>query len=254
MTLRWVVGGLSVVLSMGTCCPAALGAAGSSVAQTNATPALASFPAEERGDILMARGEYLAAIDAYKGAPANAQVLNKTGIAYHHLLAIDLAKKDYEKALLIKPNYPEALNNLGAAYFAEHDYRRAIKLYKKAHELLPESAVIAANLGTAYFARGKYEPGLAAYRAAFALDPAVFDKDVSQAISGPTSMADRAREDFCIAELFAQAGDRAQAINYLRKALDEGFKDRNRLMEDQVFAKLRQTAEFAQLMAEQKLR
>jgi hypothetical protein len=39
----------------------------------------------------------------------------------------------------------------------------------------------------------------------------------------------------------------------LRKALDEGFKDRNRLMEDQVFAKLRQTAEFAQLMAEQKL-
>jgi tetratricopeptide (TPR) repeat protein len=254
MTLRWVVGGLSVVLGMGTCCPAALGAAGAaSIAQANTSVSLASFPAEERGDILMARGEYLAAIEAYKDAPAGAQVLNKTGIAYHHLLAIDLAKKDYEKALLIKPNYPEALNNLGAAYFAEHDYRRAIKLYRKAHELMPGSAVIAANLGTAYFARGKYDPGLAAYRAAFALDPTVFNKDMSQTISGPSSAADRARQDFCIAELFAQAGQQALALEYLRKSLDEGFKDRNRLMEDQVLAKLRQTAEFAQLMAEQKL-
>lgn len=251
MTLRWVVGSL-MAAAVAVPCPLALGAAGAaSIAQANTT--LASFPAEERGDILMARGEYLAAIEAYKEAPPDAEVLNKTGIAYHHLLAIDLAKKDYEKALLIKPDYPEAINNLGAAYFAEHDYRRAIKLYKKAHELLPKSAVIAANLGTAYFARGKYQPGLAAYRTAFALDPAVFDKDVSQTIAGPTSIADRAREDFCIAELFAQAGDQAQSIEYLRRALDEGFKDRNRLMEDQVFAKLRQTSQFAQLMAEQKL-
>src|ERR1700691_5996519 len=112
MTMRWVVSGLMVAAVVVVPSPMALGAAGASVAQTNA--ALASFPAEERGDILMARGEYLAAVEAYKGVPANAQVLNKTGIAYHHLLAIDLAKKDYEKALLIKPNYPEALNNLGA--------------------------------------------------------------------------------------------------------------------------------------------
>jgi tetratricopeptide (TPR) repeat protein len=251
MSLRWVVGSL-MVAAVAVPCPAASGAAGAaSTAQTSTS--LASFPAEERGDILMARGEYLAAIDAYKLAPPDAQVLNKTGIAYHHLLAIDLAKRDYEKALLIKPNYPEAINNLGAAYFAEHDYRRAIRLYRKAHELMPENAVIAANLGTAYFARGKYETGLAAYRAAFALDPDVFNKDMSQTISGPSSAADRAQQDFCIAELFAQAGQPPLAIYYLRKALDEGFKDRNRLMEDQVFAKLRQTAEFAQLMSEQKL-
>jgi tetratricopeptide (TPR) repeat protein len=229
-----------------------LPAAAASVSQVNATTGLTAMPPEQRGDILMARGQYIAAIEAYHEATPDAQVLNKTGIAYHHLMAMDLAKQDYEKALLIRPDYPEAINNLGAVYFAERDFRRAIRLYRKAIELMPTSAVIAANLGTAYFARGKYQPGLAAYRRAFALDPTVFT-DSSQIISGPTSNQDRAHQDYCIAELFAQAGMQARAIEYLRKALDEGFTDRNKLMEDSVFAKLRQTSQFAQLMAEQKL-
>jgi tetratricopeptide (TPR) repeat protein len=227
-------------------------AAAVSIPQMGATSGMEALPPEERGDILMARGQYLAAVEAYRQAPANAQVLNKTGIAYHHLQAMDLAKQDYEKALLIRPDYPEAINNLGAVYFAEHDFRRAIRLYRKALELMPTSAVVAANLGTAFFARGKYAPGLAAYRKAFALDPTVFT-DTSQIISGPTTNHDRAHQDFCIAELFASAGMQDRALEYLRKALDEGFTDRNKLMEDAVFAKLRQTSQFAQLMAEQKL-
>jgi len=200
----------------------------------------------------MARGEYVAAITAYRDAQPTAEVLNKMGIAYHHMLAIDLAKKDYEKALLIRPNYPEAINNLGAAYFAERNYKKAIRLYRRALELMPHSAVVAANLGTAYFARSKFKPGLEAYRRAFALDPNIFDNSPQMTVA-PLSAADRARQDYCIAELFAQSGMKDRAIEYLRKAFDEGFTDRNRVMEDAVFAQLRQTAQFAQLMAEQKL-
>jgi tetratricopeptide (TPR) repeat protein len=194
-------------------------AAATPVSQVNASTTLTTLSPEERGDILMARGEYMAAIESYREAPTSAQVLNKTGIAYHHLLAMDLAKQDYQKALLIRPNYPEAINNLGAVYFAEKDFKKAIRYYQKALELLPKSAVIAANLGTAYFARGKYQPGLAAYRRAFALDPSVFT-DASQIISGPTTNQDRAHQDYCIAELFAEAGMQNRAIEYLRKAFD----------------------------------
>jgi tetratricopeptide (TPR) repeat protein len=248
--IQWAAGCALALAGMMASSPSA--AAMSSISQTSAATGLESLSPEERGDILMARGQYMAAIEAYRQAPANAQVFNKTGIAYHHLLAMDLAKQDYQKALLIRPNYPEAINNLGAVYFAEHDFRRAIRYYRKALELLPNSAVIAANLGTAFFARGKYEPGLAAYRRAFALDPTVFT-DSSQIISGPTTSQDRAHQDYCIAELFAQAGMQDRAIEYLRKAFDEGFTNRNKLMDDAVFAKLRQTAQFAQLMAEEKL-
>jgi tetratricopeptide (TPR) repeat protein len=209
--------------------------------------------AEQRGDLFMARQQYLGAIDAYREAPTNAVILNKLGIAYHHLFALDEARKDYEKALLIRPNYPEAINNLGAADFAERHYKQSIRLYRKALKLMPNSAVIAANLGTAYFARGKYQDGLEAYQQAFRLDPNVFDGDLSQVIPGPSEARERARQDFCIAELFAEAGKQDLALNYLRKALNDGFRDKNLLMQDSEFAQLRKTPEFAQLMAEEKL-
>ncbi|HEY1757913.1 MAG TPA: tetratricopeptide repeat protein [Bryobacteraceae bacterium] len=213
-----------------------------------------SLTAEQRGDLFVARQQYLAAIDAYRQAPVNAITLNKLGIAYHHLFALDEARKDYQKALLIRPNYPEAINNLGAAEFAQGHYKQSIRLYRKALKLMPDSAVIAANLGTAYFAHGKYQSGLEAYQTAFRLDPDVFAGDSGQIIPGPSQARDRARQDYCLAELFAEAGNQDRAIEYLRKALNDGFHDRNRLMQDSDFARLRKTPEFAQLMAEEKIR
>jgi len=221
----------------------------------NPSPAMPqhTISAEERGDVLMAREQYLAAIAAYQQAPATAVVLNKMGIAYHHLFALDEARRDYEAALLIRPNYPEAINNLGAADFVQGRYKQAIKLYRKAFRLMPHSAVIAANLGTAYFARGKYNNGLEAYQTAFRLDPNVFGGDSGQLIQGPSASRDRARQDYCIAELFAEAGDQARALQFLRKALDDGFSNRNLLMQDADFARLRKTPEFSLLMAEEKI-
>ena len=52
---------------------------------------------------------------------------------------------------------------------------------------------------------------------------------------------------------FARAGQRDQALLYLRKAFDEGFHDRKKLQGEQDFAMLRTTIEFKQLIAEQKL-
>ena len=225
-----------------------------SLPQIPSAPASHSMSAEDRGDLFMAHQQYLAAIDAYRQAPMDAVVLNKIGMAYHHLFALDEARKDYQKALLIRPNYPEAINNLGAADFAQGNYKEAIRLYRRALKLMPRSAVIAANLGTAWFARGKYKNGLEAYQTAFSLDPTVFDPDSPSLIQGTTTAKDRARQDYCIAELFAEAGNRDRALEYLRKALNDGFSDRNLIMQDSELAQLRKTPEFAQLMAEEKLR
>jgi hypothetical protein len=40
-----------------------------------------------------------------------------------------------------------------------------------------------------------------------------------------------------------------QAIQYLRKALDAGFNDSKRLMQDEEFANIRQSVEFEQVVA-----
>lgn len=210
---------------------------------------------ELRGDLAMARQQYLAAIEAYREAPANSAIIwNKLGIAYHHLFAMDEARRDYERALRLRPDYPEALNNLGAIYYARHSYRRAQKLYEEAIRLDPRSASIYSNLGTDYFAERKPKQAIAAYQAAFALDPHIFAESSPSLVSEALPARDRAEEDYCLAELFAKAGRNADAIDYLRRALNEGFGDRKKILRDQTLASLRLTPEFSQLMAEQKLR
>ncbi len=219
------------------------------------TQAFGNLSPESRGDIYLARGEYIQAIEAYRKAPRTAEVWDKMGIAWHHMNALGQARNDYRRALLIQPNYPQAINNLGATYFAQRKFKKSIGLYRQALRLMPKSAVIAANLGTAYFAWGKYRQGLAAYRRAFRLDPTVFaEPDSLTNVAANTSREYRAQEDYCLAELFAQADMKTQAIAYLTRALNEGFRNRQQILRDSVFAQLRKTREFAQLMAAQKIR
>jgi tetratricopeptide (TPR) repeat protein len=205
---------------------------------------------EQRGDLMMIHHQYLEAIDAYRKAPKDSPVVwNKLGIAYHHMFALDEAKADYARALHLDPRYGEALNNLAAVYYAEKDYRRAERTYHRALKLIPTSATAYNNLGTAYFADEKFKQGQQAYQKAFSIDPAVFNGDPLQTISETSSSEERARVDYCLAELYAQAGMNDKAIEYLRKALDSGFNDNKRIMQDQLLASIRKTAEFEQLMA-----
>lgn len=214
---------------------------------------MSNMSPEQQGDLLMIHHQYLEAIDAYRKAPRDSAVVwNKLGIAYHHMFALDQARADYVRALSLNPRYGEALNNLAAVYYAEKDYKRAEKTYRRAIKLLPTSAVAYNNLGTAYFADNKFKQGTDAYRTAFAIDPLVFNGDPLQTISETSSTEERARVDYCLAELYARAGMKDQAIEYLRKALDAGFNDSKRLMQDQEFASIRQSAEFEQLVASAK--
>jgi tetratricopeptide (TPR) repeat protein len=216
-------------------------------------PTTADLSPEIRGDLAMAHQQYLQAIDAYSQVPEkNAVIWNKLGMAYHHLFAVDEARRDYERALQLRPNYPEALNNMGAIYYARRNYRKSIHYYRKAISFDPKSAPIYSNLGTAWFARGKVTEGIEAYRTAFALDPKVFESDSALLVNETLPAHDRAQQDYCLARLFAASGKNEEAIEYLRKALDEGFTDRKKILEDRTLASLRATPEFTQLMTEQK--
>ncbi len=207
---------------------------------------------EIRGDLAMAHQEYLRAIDAYSQVPDKTAVIwNKLGMAYHHLFAVDEARRDYERALRLRPDYAEALNNLGAIYYARKNYKKAIRYYRKAIAFDPQSATVYSNLGTAWFARGKTTDGIEAYRTAFALDPMVFASDSALLVNEGLDSHERALQDFCLARLFAASGRNEEAIDFLRKALDEGFSDRKKILADQTFASLRATPEFARLMIEQ---
>ena len=95
---------------------------------------------ETRGDIFMARKMYREAIETFReGSPKDPVIWNKTGIAYHQLMQLDQARKCYEQAIKLKPNYMEALNNLGTVYYAKKSPRRAISWYNRALKIAPSA-------------------------------------------------------------------------------------------------------------------
>ena len=215
-----------------------------------ADPAKALTP-EVRGDILMARKMYREAIEKYREGAANSAVLaNKIGIAYHQVLDLDSAKKNYERAIKLNPNYAEAINNLGTIQYARKSYRRAIAEYNKALRITPESASILSNLGTAYFARKNYELAFATYQKALQIDPEVFEhRNTHGVLLQERSVDERAKFHYYLAKTYAKAGMIDRALLYIRKALEEGFKERDKFRQEPEFAVLHDNPEFKQLMA-----
>ena len=207
--------------------------------------------AESRGDIFMARKMYREAIETFsEGSPKDPVLRNKIGIAYHQLMQLDIARKYYEQAIKLKPTYSEAVNNLGTVYYATKSYRRAISQYKKAIKLAPDSASIHSNLGTAYYSRNLLALANEEYRVALKLDPEVFEHHSSYgSLLQERSVQDRAKFHYMMAAIYAQDGRNELALQYLRKALEEGYKDRKKLPDDPAFAGLRETLEFKQLLA-----
>jgi tetratricopeptide (TPR) repeat protein len=207
--------------------------------------------AEGRGDIFMARKMYREAIESFReGPPKDAVLRNKIGIAHHQLMQLDTARKYYEQAVKLKPNYSEAINNLGTVYYANKNYRRAVSQYRKALKIAPDSASIHSNLGTAYFARNQIALATEEFRLALKLDPNVFEHHSSYGVMlQERSVQDRAKFHYWMATLYAQDGRNELALQYLRKALEEGYKERKKLPEDPAFAGLRELPEFKLLLA-----
>jgi len=218
-------------------------------------PAKPDLTPENRGDIFMARKMYREAIESFREGPKNnAILLNKIGIAYHQLLQMNLARKSYEQAIKLKPDYVEALNNIGTVYYAEKSFRRAISWYNKALKIAaeePRAASIYMNLGTAYFARKRYDDATKAYQEALRLDPDVFERRGTYGVMlEERRVEERATYHFYLAKLYAKGGRNELAMQYLRKALEEGFKEKKKLEEPE-FAALRELPEYKELMAKE---
>jgi tetratricopeptide (TPR) repeat protein len=208
---------------------------------------------EQRGDIFMARKMYREAMEMYRKMPETAVILNKIGIANHQMGDMAIAKRYYERAIKANPKYSDAVNNLGTIYYARKRYARAVKEYTRALELTPSSASIYSNLGTARFARKEYKEAFEAYRMALRLDPEVFEHQTYGAgqVLQDNTVEERARFHYYIAKLYAQSGLVDKTLLYIRKSLEEGFKERKRYLEEPEFAGLKDNAEFQQLMAQE---
>ena len=205
---------------------------------------------QERADIYMARKMFREAIETYQKIPASPLVMNKIGIAYHQLTDLESAQRYYTRAVKMDPAYAEAINNLGTVHYSRKSYRRAITEYKKVLRIKPDSPSTWANLANAYFERKQFELSTEAVQKALELDPQVFEnRGTGGTVVQERSISDRARYHYYLAKSYAKNGRNMEALMYIRKALEEGFKEKKKFAEEPEFAGLQEDPEFKVIMA-----
>ena len=116
--------------------------------------------------------------------------------------------------------------------------------------LTPNSASVLSNLGTAYFARKQYDEATKAYEDAFALDPEIFEQHSSHGVMvQERTIEERAGYFYILAKTCAKAGMTDRTLQYIRKALENGFKDRAKFKAEPEFSALQDNLEFQQIIA-----
>jgi tetratricopeptide (TPR) repeat protein len=209
---------------------------------------------EARADQLRAGKLYLDALDYYRAAlakhPNSPSLLNKVGITDLMMQRYREAKKSFDQSIKADRNFADAYNNLGVVFYEEQKYSAAVKQYRRAIALDSNSASFFSNLGAALFAKKEFDPAVVAYEHAMELDPDVFERTSRQGVQAQLpSPGDRARYDFTVAKLYAKMGLSDRSLEYLKKAMEAGFKDMNALYKDVEFAELRKDKRFTELMA-----
>jgi tetratricopeptide (TPR) repeat protein len=209
---------------------------------------------EARGDQLRAEKLYLDAMDYYRAAlakaPKSAPLLNKIGITDLMMQRYREARKWFDQSIKTDRNYADAYNNRGVASYEEQRFAAAVKDYRRAIALDGGSASFFSNLGAALFAKKEFDPATVAYQRAMELDPDVFERTTRGGIQAQLpSPGDRARYDYTVAKLYAKMGYSDRSLEYLRKSMEEGYKDVKNAYKDTEFAELRKDKRFTELMA-----
>jgi len=209
---------------------------------------------EARAEALRASKLYLDALDYYRAAlakePNSASLLNRIGITQLMMQRYREAKKSFDQAIKADRKFADAYNNLGVVFYEEQKYGAAIKQYHRAIALDGAQASFYSNLGAALFAKKDFEPAVMAYDHALQLDPEVFERTSRGGVQAQLpSPGDRARYDYTVAKLYAKMGYADRSLEYLKKALEAGYKDFNNVYKDAEFAELRKDKRFTELIA-----
>ena len=86
-------------------------------------------------------------------------VYQTIGNIYKKLGFLDVALENYEKCLIIDPNYLPALNNIGTTYVLKKDYFEAVKYFER-YLKISSDANILANMASAKFSVLNFKEGL----------------------------------------------------------------------------------------------
>lgn len=218
-------------------------------------PSATARDLEARADELQAEKDYLDAIDYYQAAlakdPRNVVLMDKIGVSQMQLHRWRDSKRTFDRAIKTDKKYANAYANLAVVFYEEESMNKAIRYYDKAIELDGDEAVFYNNRGAALFAKKQFEKAMVDYAKAVQLDPDILERTargggIQARLPSPQ---DRAHYDYVLAKLYARNGVPDRSLHYLKKAMEEGYKDIKNVYKDSEFSDLRKDPRFAELMA-----
>jgi len=203
--------------------------------------------------------------DAVAKEPASPSAWELYGEALYKLSGdTDGARKAYEQGLAINPANTEILYGLGELYTEGGELDKGLTLLNKLLELKPDYAMGWATLGDNYLKRGNYAEAERAYQQALTIQP-----EAMQVVSLLGNLAvirgrlDEARGYFNQAEaqgwhdpaiayqmarMEARAGHKEEALEWLGKALQRGYRDYNNLASAKELSVLKDDPRFKYLI------
>jgi tetratricopeptide (TPR) repeat protein len=222
----------------------------------------------DKGSNCINLGQYHGAIENFNQAislkPDYTDAYIKRGIAYAELGQYQRAIEDGNKAISLKPDNYIAYWFRAMTYNKSGQYQRAIEDFNQAIRLQPDSTGAYASRGSFYSGLGQYQRAIEDFNQAIRLQP---DSTGAYASRGSAyaylSQYNKAREDFDkairlkpddsgayynYACMFALQKDSTQACNWLRLAIERGYKDWKHIKEDKDFDNIRNTACFIDLL------
>ena len=109
--------------------------------------------------------------DITKKSPNKPRVHNNLGAIYFSQGRMEDALREFQLALMIKPDFAEAHNNLGSVYAAQGLMDKASREFQSALSFSPDYADAHYNLGKFYFASGQMNEAIREFQAAIELKP-----------------------------------------------------------------------------------
>lgn len=217
---------------------------------TPGVEALSQLPHEDMGDIYTVRQRYTAALAEYMQVHSpTAATWNKMAIAYQMLFDSKDAIRCYKQSIRLNKHDARVYNNLGTVYDSLNRFKDGERYYRQSLKLDPQSALTLKNLGTNLLMQHKYEKGHEAYRQALSIDPGAFREHDGPIISDPASLHERGMANYIKALSCARAGLSDCALEYLRRAVNEGAVSAKALAAEGGFAPLRGSTNFQHLLA-----
>ena len=153
--------------------------------------------------------------EVLRSNPENANVRMNLGIALSRMGNLNGAVEHFSEAVRINPKDARAHYNLGRALFKQGKIGNAAKQYSESIRIMPQNPNAHYSLALILHSLGDFPGAITHFEETMRLEPSL-----------------RAQASYNSARVYARQGKIEESVGWLKRAVDEGFNNWNRLKTD----------------------